>query len=426
MKLIITFHSILDMQIQTGPGSTQTDRQRQTESIAARTFIPSFEQLLVELPEVGSMDSLQQVSAVLHLKPDVVEKAQDLVRLMHLKLQAGSLRKAERCRHVLAIDLAAQVSNDPCKREDLLPHAGLSDKDYSQALMIVRNNLGIKVNENVIQSLSIVCGCESIGEIASDILKQYRENYVSKLDLHHRKNIRLDDNKYQAAAFLLAAKLKRISIDKKRVVEASGVLSGVFHQLYDSIVKNTGNEASNPLPIPVVNKRMKALKNAGKKEEFLDKENQLNSSSCSSSSGGIGNVDRKGMQRIAREQSKNILDKSNFRCSIDDLNGQTSRQPERDSSRSSDSNSYPSSSSSSNVGIVDSLHNQVPDRYVDRSVDRNAGLSSRQLETLRAVQEHSREEELMEEKKRKAESDKFEKFKEHMKKKQMMLKQQQG
>ena len=348
------------------------------------------------------MDSLQQLSTIFRLKPGIVDKAEDLVRLMHLKLQPGSLRKAEHCRHVLAVDLAAQLSNEPCRREDLLPHAGLSDKDYGQALMIVRNNLGIKLNENVIHTLSILCGCESIGEVASELLKKYEENYVCKLDVHHRKNIQLQAPKYQAAAFLLAAKLKKISVDKKRVVEASGVLTGVFHQLYDSIVKNTGNEASDPMRAPVVNKRLNALKKASTGHLSVEKENQLNSIGISSSSSSSSNRGNERRSAAATSQSSNnILDKSNFRSSIEDLNEQNC------------------------VANNEKHHASGLPFSASAAIDKNAGLSSRQLETLRAVQEHNREEALLEQKKRKAESDKFEKFKEHVRRKQMMHKQQQ-
>ena len=359
---------------------------------------------------MNGMDSLEQVSTILRLKPEIVEKAQDLVRLMHLKLQPGSLRKAEHCRHVLAVDLAAQSFNEPCRREALLPHAGLSEKDYGQALMIVRNNLGIKLNENVIHSLSILFGCESIGEVALDILSKYEENYVSKLDIHRRKNIYLKDPKYQAAAFLLATKMKKITVDKKRVIEASGVVTGVFHQLYDSIVKNTGNEASDPAPAPVINKRLRVLKEASASHISVEKENRLNSSSSRGSCGssGTGNV-----QKMRGPQSNGILDKSNFRSSINDLNEQTLSAGNADHQHYSPAGMKSSSATEMVHGVG-----------LSRGVDKNAGLSSRQLETLRAVQEHSREEELSEQKKRKAESDKFEKFKEHVRRKQMLRKQQ--
>ena len=163
------------------------------------------------------------------------------------------------------------------------------------------------------------------------------------------------------------------------------VLIGVFHQLYDSIVKNTGYEASDPIPVPVVNKRLNALKQGNTNRMCIEKENQFNSSS----SVDDNKMGREQQRAVTSLPSNSILDKSNFRNSIDDMNRQ----------------------------------NSITGGGTNNIIDKNAILSSRQLETLRAVQEHSREEELLEQKKRKAESDKFEKFKEHVKRKQMMHKQ---
>ena len=194
------------------------------------------------------MDSLVVAATALKIREDVVEAARDLMRLMHLKLQPGSLRRAECCRHVLALDLASLTASEPCKRESLLLHAGIPNKDYSQALMMCKNILNIKTNESVVQSLSILCGCESIVEVVSDLLEKYEANYVSKLVSDRRKNINLESSVYQAAAFLLATKLRKVAIDKRRVVEAAGVQNSVFYQVYDSIAKFASEDIKASLP----------------------------------------------------------------------------------------------------------------------------------------------------------------------------------
>ena len=312
------------------------------------------------------MDPILLVAKDLKLGNHIIDSAKDFIRLMHLKLQSGSLKKAEHCRHVLALDIAASVMNEPCKREQFLRHTGISNNDYNQALMICKKNLNIKSNENILQALCVLLGDESLLDLATDILDKYKNDYIMRLDINQRKFIELDSSLYQAAAIFIAAKHNKIHIDKKRIFEASGVQNHVFN----SVCKSLNDFISeNPLYI--------SKSEPGSIDTSLDE--TVNSNKENKAEVSIKAKSTKSMKN-------NILNASAFRDTREDFKLLQSINN--------------SSNSNTNIG-------EMP----------NYLKSSRQLDTLKIVDEHRQKADKMNEDEKKVEKEKFEKFKEFILKK---------
>jgi hypothetical protein len=156
-------------------------------------------------PIIAFSKDLGVISSILQ------DDASDILRLMNLKLQFGSLRKAEHCRHILAIDLACQRANKPIRKELLLLHSRLNGNDYNQALMVCKNSLNMNFQEGILQMLSLQYDCIKLSSDATEVLRGYKENYVDALDPSKKLHINLDAAEYQAAAFLLVSKLSKVN-----------------------------------------------------------------------------------------------------------------------------------------------------------------------------------------------------------------------
>jgi len=313
------------------------------------------------------MDPILLVAKDLKLGNHIIDSAKDFIRLMQLKLQSGSLKKAEHCRHVLALDIAASVMNEPCKREQFLRHTGISNNDYNQALMICKKNLNIKSNENILQTLCVILGDESLLDLATDILDKYKNDYIMRLDINQRKFIDLDSSLYQAAAILIAAKHNKIHIDKKRIFEASGVQNHVFNSVCKSL-----NDFLSENPLYISKSEPCSIDTSLDENLNSNKENKAEVSIKTKST---------------KSTKNNILNASAFRDTREDFK------------------------------LLQSLNNNIISSNTNIGEMPNYLKSSRQLDTLKIVDEHRQRADKMNEDVKKVEKEKFEKFKEFIFKK---------
>ena len=187
------------------------------------------------------MDILENVANDLNLRRNIVEKAKDLLRHLSLKLENGTLKKAERCRHVIALDIACFVMQESRPKEDFLKHAGIGKQDYSHAIMLCKTCLNLIKKEGILEVLGLQFNAPSLVNVANAILNQYRLNYVDKLHISQQMNINLSSLEHQTAAFFLAAKRSKMSIDKEKLFETAGINSARFKQVYDALVQRLGN-----------------------------------------------------------------------------------------------------------------------------------------------------------------------------------------
>ena len=146
----------------------------------------------------------------------IIDKALSLLRLLKLKLPEGSLRKAESCRALIAVELAVRSLGISFDRSKITSVCPISESEYKKGLVTSKQILGLEFlsSNNVIDILCIKYGGSSCSTAlkaeAQNILRKYQKKYVSKLNLDQQKFVNLDSQIYQAAAFFVAAKQAKV------------------------------------------------------------------------------------------------------------------------------------------------------------------------------------------------------------------------
>jgi hypothetical protein len=180
------------------------------------------------------MDLIDSLVNRFDLSYEVKEKANDLIRLLNSKVEHGGLRKGDRCREVLMVDLSCRILSVACDRNRLAVSSGLSTKDYQQALSLCRNLLNIREDgNNLMNILAIQVGDASLKDRAKAILRQFAENFVEKLDGAVRARYDLSSTTYAAAAFVLASRNNGVDINQAAIIDGHSL----DPKLYRSILR---------------------------------------------------------------------------------------------------------------------------------------------------------------------------------------------
>jgi len=141
---------------------------------------------------------------------ELVDKTKEYLRKLQSKLPMGSLGKGERCRTVLALEIACRQTDTHFERKQLLKNSSIADSDYQKALATCKAALEITQNfVNAAQVLALQYDQELVDHI-KPILNQYQKLYVDKLPTSSRSYVKLDAPLYVCAAFLLAADTKKV------------------------------------------------------------------------------------------------------------------------------------------------------------------------------------------------------------------------
>jgi hypothetical protein len=154
---------------------------------------------------------IRRALAAADLNPDLVlGKTRELFRLLQMKMPLGCLKKAEACRHIIAIELSCRVLRIPFDKSKLMSQAPVNQSIYQEALISCKNVLNMKWDAgSAIDVLSVQYGVQIQGQANSN-LETYRKAYIDKLDKSRQAHIDLNSPPYQAAAFILAAKMKKV------------------------------------------------------------------------------------------------------------------------------------------------------------------------------------------------------------------------
>jgi hypothetical protein len=118
----------------------------------------------------------------------------------------------------------------------LIQISAVPEQAYSQALRICRDMLQLKVGEITIDSLAVIFNGDSIRRDAYAVLHLYRDKYLATFSTAQRQHVDLDSSAYQAAAFMIAAKNKKLKVDKKALLDAAQVDPGIFRNVCNSML----------------------------------------------------------------------------------------------------------------------------------------------------------------------------------------------
>ncbi|XP_066249425.1 origin recognition complex subunit 6 [Euwallacea similis] len=155
----------------------------------------------------------------------VVKKCEEFIRLYQSKAAVKSLNNQAKI--VLCLDLASQCLGRHIDKETALVLSGFKKSLYQNHLNTLEKLLGL----DKILSISDVCvqlGCMLIKDDAEAILGKYQKSSNLK-DMEHPQ--------YVAAATYLACKVKKIPLDKQKLVSISRLKPSQWKELVGSFEK---------------------------------------------------------------------------------------------------------------------------------------------------------------------------------------------
>ena len=140
----------------------------------------------------------------------VIGKAQEILRMLRIRVPIGQLKKAEICRHLFAIEIACQLLNLPVEKSKLVSQAPVSFKIYQEALINCKRQLEVKNEYDVMQMLAVKFGT-TLKSAALNVLDRYEKLYIEKLDKNRRRLVSINLPECQAAAFYIVATKNKVT-----------------------------------------------------------------------------------------------------------------------------------------------------------------------------------------------------------------------
>jgi hypothetical protein len=141
----------------------------------------------------------------------VQSKAAELLRMMEWKIPVGGLRKADACRHLIAIEFACRLKGIAFSKEKLLQQTRIDSKDYQQEFVKCKTIMQLSWQKMAIVDVLAVQFGENLKAPALHLLAEYKRLYVDTLNKSRQVLEDLTSPVYNAAAFFLAAKQKKVS-----------------------------------------------------------------------------------------------------------------------------------------------------------------------------------------------------------------------
>ncbi|XP_061029275.1 origin recognition complex subunit 6 [Eubalaena glacialis] len=165
-------------------------------------------------------------------EPEVLRKAEEYLRLSHVKCSGLSARTTETSNAVMCLDLAASCMKCPLDRAYLIKLSGLNKKMYQSCLKSFECLLGL--NSNIgIRDLAVQFSCTEAVNMASKIL----QSYESSLPQTQQVDLDLSRPLFTTAALLSACKILKLKVDKNKMAATSGVKKAMFDRLCKQLEK---------------------------------------------------------------------------------------------------------------------------------------------------------------------------------------------
>lgn len=163
---------------------------------------------------------------------EVLRKAEEYLRLSHVKCVGLSARTTETSNAVMCLDLAASCMKCPLDRAYLIKLSGLNKKMYQSCLKSFECLLGL--NSNIgIRDLAVQFSCTEAVNLASKIL----QSYESSLPQTQQVDLDLSRPLFTTAALLSACKILKLKVDRNKMAATSGVKKAIFDRLCKQLEK---------------------------------------------------------------------------------------------------------------------------------------------------------------------------------------------
>ncbi|XP_026569778.1 origin recognition complex subunit 6 [Pseudonaja textilis] len=164
--------------------------------------------------------------------PGVIRKAEEYLRLSHVKCAPLLAQMSPTSSAVICLDLAATFTRNPVDKSYFVKLSGLNRATYQrylrsfESLLALQSNLGIR-------EVAIQFSCLDAANLASKILQRYESSLpeVQKVALDLSKPL------FTTVALFTACKSLKLKVDKTKMVTVSGVKKTIFDRLHTQLEK---------------------------------------------------------------------------------------------------------------------------------------------------------------------------------------------
>ena len=193
------------------------------------------------------MSVLAALAKSLNLQASVQERSEDVLRRLNKASQVGALGpKVMKCRELVAVELACRELREPFDRKKMLGFLKLVSRDYQECLKLVCSALNIKqTSGEILDRLAVLCGGDQTNLVRTLALSTLAECKRKASKCSYIRASDYDAPKYLLAAFTLAAKTKRVTLDKKKALEVTGVTDAAMRDAIAYLKQGEGGSAGD-------------------------------------------------------------------------------------------------------------------------------------------------------------------------------------
>ncbi|KAG8144080.1 hypothetical protein E2320_001200 [Naja naja] len=172
---------------------------------------------------------LQRWAAQLGIStPGVIRKAEEYLRLSHVKCAPLLAQLSPTSSAVICLDLAATFTRNPVDKSYFVKLSGLNRATYQRYLRSFESLLALQSNFGI-REVAIQFSCLDAAKLASKILQSLPEVQQVALDLSKPL--------FTTVALFTACKSLKLKVDKTKMVTVSGVKKTIFDRLHTQLEK---------------------------------------------------------------------------------------------------------------------------------------------------------------------------------------------
>ncbi|XP_006121257.1 origin recognition complex subunit 6 isoform X1 [Pelodiscus sinensis] len=159
-------------------------------------------------------------------EPGVLRKAEEYMRLSQVKCTGLLAQMTATSNAVMCLELAAGYMQHPVDKNYLVKLSGLNKRTYQSCMKSFECLLGLNSNLGI-RDLAVQFCCMEAVNTASTILQRYESSLseVQQMDLDLSKPL------FTTAALFTACRCLKLKVDKKKMVDTSGVKKAIFDRL---------------------------------------------------------------------------------------------------------------------------------------------------------------------------------------------------
>ncbi|XP_048672697.1 origin recognition complex subunit 6 isoform X3 [Caretta caretta] len=194
-------------------------------------------------------------------------KAEEYLRLSQVKCTGLLAQMTATSNAVMCLDLAAGYMQHPVDKSYLVKLSGLNKRTYQSCLKSFECLLGLNSNLGI-RDLAVQFCCMEAVNTASKILQRYE----SSLSEMQQMDLDLSKPLFTTAALFTACRCLKLKVDKKKMVDTSGVKKAIFDRLcsqLETIGQQISRDCASLTPQPTQSQKT-LLECIEKEEEHED------------------------------------------------------------------------------------------------------------------------------------------------------------